>query len=96
MQAELDGNEIGTIDAFHRQIAEKLDFGPYYGRNLNALWDMLSGDVERPMHLIWRDSAASREKMGPEAFDMVIEVLQSAQDEDANAGRPQRFTYALE
>ncbi|EOG8017508.1 barstar family protein [Enterobacter ludwigii] len=26
-----------------------LDFVPYYGRNLDALWDRLSTDVERPV-----------------------------------------------
>ena len=95
MQAELDGNRISTMDDFHRQIADSLDFGPYYGRNLNALWDMLSTDVERPAHLIWRHSAASREKMGQEAFNMIVEVLQSAQDDDVKKDRPKRFTYAL-
>lgn len=96
MQVELDGSQISTMDAFHQQIGEKLDFGPYYGQNLNALWDMLSTDVERPVHLVWRNSSASREKMGAEAFNMIVEVLQAAQDDDVKTGRQQRFTYALE
>ncbi|MCK6885045.1 barstar family protein [Enterobacter roggenkampii] len=30
-------------------MSASLDFGPYYGRNLDALWDRLSTDVERPV-----------------------------------------------
>ena len=95
MQADLDGKQILTLEAFHQQIAEALDFGLHYGRNLNALWDMLSGDVERPAHLVWHEAAVSRAGLGPEAFDMVIEVLRSAQEEDASMGRQARFTFAL-
>ncbi|WP_311779070.1 MULTISPECIES: barstar family protein [Pantoea] len=48
----LDGLNIYTEYDFHGVLSETLDFGHYYGRNLNALWDRLSNDVERPVTLI--------------------------------------------
>ncbi|GAX45868.1 Barstar [Tolypothrix sp. NIES-4075] len=57
MKVEIKGNKIFTINDFHRQIAKLLDLEPYYGNNFNALWDSLTTDVERPVSLIWLDSA---------------------------------------
>lgn len=38
----IDGRLIQTELDFHRTISSALDFGPYYGNNLDALWDLLS------------------------------------------------------
>ncbi len=53
VRVQLDGTQIRTEADFHRHVAALLDFGPYYGHNLDALWDRLSTDVPRPVHLIW-------------------------------------------
>ena len=95
MDFELDGKSIRTLDEFHRQIGDRLDLGPFYGRNFNALRDLLSTDVERPLHLIWRDSAVSRAHLGAEAFDMAVDVLRATQNEDARMNRDERFTFTL-
>ncbi|MDR2688174.1 MAG: barstar family protein [Azoarcus sp.] len=34
-----------------------MDVRQHHGRNLDALWDLLSASIERPIHLIWFDSA---------------------------------------
>ena len=79
----LDGALILSEADFHRQLVPLLDFGPYHGRNLAALWDRLSTDVPRPVHLLWADVNASRTAMGPAAFDAVLRVLNRAVAEDA-------------
>lgn len=38
----LDGKEMISIDAAHEYLADKLNLPDYYGRNLDALWDILS------------------------------------------------------
>ena len=38
----IDFSHYADIDAFHDDIAEKLDFPDYYGRNLDALHDLVS------------------------------------------------------
>ncbi|WP_306324805.1 barstar family protein [Streptomyces venezuelae] len=49
MRIAIDGTRIGSQADLHRFLAGPLGFGPYYGHNLNALWDRLSRDVERPV-----------------------------------------------
>lgn len=95
VRVQLDGNKIATAADFHRQITALLGFDPYYGHNLAALWDRLSRDVPRPVHLVWAAAPVSREAMGSTAFDSIERVLRAAADEDAALGQDDRFTYEL-
>jgi ribonuclease inhibitor len=79
MNIKIDGKAIFTEYDFHRQIAQLLDFGEYYGNNLDALWDILTTDVERPVNLIWDNSAISRKNLGGEIFQKIVKVLQDVQ-----------------
>ncbi|MFI7413624.1 barstar family protein [Streptomyces sp. NPDC049627] len=85
MRLTIDGTQIRTHADLHNALAGPLDFGPYYGHNLHALWDRLSTDVERPVEIVWKDSAVSREQMGAEAFDAITSVLiKAAKADEAN------------
>jgi len=37
----LDGTEMLTKEATHAYLAQRLELPDYYGRNLDALWDLL-------------------------------------------------------
>ncbi len=89
---EVGGAEIDSPEKFHRVLARELDFGPYYGANLAALWDRLSKDVERPVELIWRDSETSRDAMGASAFGDLRDLLLRVQAQDERFGWQDRFT----
>jgi ribonuclease inhibitor len=95
MLVEVNGAEVRTALDFHRALERLLDFGPYYGRNLDALWDRLSTDVERPVELIWRDAAVSRRQLGISVFDDLCGVLDRVVEHDAALGRKSRFAYVL-
>ncbi|MDE7242604.1 MAG: barstar family protein [Oscillospiraceae bacterium] len=41
-----------TKEAAHTYLAEKLSFPAYYGRNLDALYDVLSAETEVPVCLV--------------------------------------------
>ncbi|MEH2073690.1 MAG: barstar family protein [Nostoc sp.] len=79
IEIKLAGESIFTEYDFHRQIAQLLDFGEYYGNNLDALWDILTTDVERPVNLIWYNSAISCKNLGEETFQQIVKVLQNVQ-----------------
>ena len=70
----LQGEAIDSLETLHDEIARQLNFPDYYGRNLDALWDVLSTDLEGPVRLIWEDADASRQAMG-EDFERVVALL---------------------
>ncbi|MDG6104975.1 barstar family protein [Dactylosporangium aurantiacum] len=95
MRVRLDGNQIHSEADFHRHLAALLDFGPYYGHNLDALWDRLTTDVPRPVHVIWTAARVSRSAMGAPAFARIERTLRAVADQDVAWGRGDRFTFEL-
>ena len=52
MEVLLDGRLMVSREAAHDLLAEKLEFPSYYGRNLDALYDLLGeGSVMRTITL---------------------------------------------
>ena len=92
MRVVIDGKAIRSEADLHDQLAGPLDFGPYYGRNLSALWDRLYRDVERPVELVWRDAAVSEENLGAELFAKIAQLMTDVMTEDAPHSPENRFT----
>lgn len=90
----IDGRTLKTERDLHLLLSAALDFGPYYGHNLNALWDSLS-TTERPILLIWNYSLVSKSQLGSDTFGAVMELFQSLKDLDEQHGRAERFDYEL-
>ncbi len=64
---------VETTHDFYAQIAGVLQFGDYFGRNLDALWDCLT-DLEEPTALIlsdWTRLARAR----PRKWAAILDVL---------------------
>ena len=49
-----------TPDEFQDFINQKLEFPDYYGHNLDALWDCLTGYVDMPLKIEWRSFSSFR------------------------------------
>ncbi|MGE1005742.1 barstar family protein [Ralstonia pseudosolanacearum] len=94
MNIKLTGDNIKSEADFHRQLAKSLGVEEFYGFNCDALWDLLSASVERPLNLTWENSAESREKMG-EAFERIVAILERVKQQDEEFGWVDRFTYVL-
>ena len=94
MIVQLDGSKIRSEAEFHRAIAEALNLGPCYGRNLDALWDVLTRDVERPFSLVWNDAEAFRTSM-PVAFEAIVGLLRDVERNDAKYGQADRSDLTL-
>ncbi|PIK31463.1 barnase inhibitor [Bacillus siamensis] len=76
----IDGKDITSTEALHRILKDQLDFPDYYGENLNALWDCLTGWIEFPLTLVWKNFDVSQKALGSDADD-VLELFQEAQEE---------------
>ena len=79
-RCNLPGKAIRSMEEFYDEIARQLHFPDYFGRNLDALWDVLTTDIEGPVKLIWEDSADSRKSMGKD-FEKVSALLQDVEKE---------------
>lgn len=94
MNLEIDGLRIASDKDFHTAIAAVLHLSGYYGANLDALNDVLSTDVERPVVLAWLHSENSRAAMGA-AFTRIVTVLRHVEAQDVRWGLVDKFELRL-
>ncbi len=59
----LDGRHR-TPAAIYDHLARELDLPPHFGRNLDALWDVLTGEVAGPVRIVWRLDPDLRAELG--------------------------------
>ena len=79
-KVKLPGKSIRSLDEFYSEIGKKLRFPDYFGRNLDALWDVLTTDVQGPVELAWEDSEVSKKAMGKD-FEKVAALLRDVEKE---------------
>ena len=67
----------------HNEIREKLELPEWYGDNLDALWDMLTGFIETPIEVtvIYKPENKMAENL-KESVLKVIETFKEASEED--------------
>lgn len=94
MLKEIEGEKIRSEAEFHKEIAAVLDLPGHYGANLDALWDVLTGDVERPVVLIWKNADASQAALG-DKFNSIVELMQKVERQDVTWGLSERFVLQL-
>ena len=75
--ALLYGAELQNMDEFHADIAKKMAFPDWYGRNLDALYDCLT-DICEDTTLIFFDAAVFADKAGKNGISL-LRVLGDAQ-----------------
>ena len=76
----LNGNAMRSLNDFYDRISTLKDMPKLFGRNLDALWDVLSIDVEGPFEIIWKKAEASKKFMGKD-FDRVVKLLRDLEKE---------------
>jgi ribonuclease inhibitor len=76
----LNGNAMRSLDDFYDRISTLKDMPEHFVHNLDALWDVLSTDVEGPFEIIWKNAEASKKLMGKD-FDRVVKLLRNLEEE---------------
>jgi ribonuclease inhibitor len=76
----LDGTTIHSLDDFYDQLIQQLALPKQFGRNLDALWDVLSTDIEGPYEIVWHSSQSSRVMIGQD-FDRIIKIFHELESE---------------
>ena len=86
----LDGNAIKSESDFHDAIdraARAVGFEGY-GRNLDALWDVITAILPLPVDVKWLNTDACRDALG-DRFSRIVLVLREAEQK---LGRSFRFS----
>ena len=76
----LNGKTIRSLDDLYDQLSTGLSLPKHFGRNLDALWDFLSTDVEGSFEIVWKHADDSKKLMGKD-FDRVVKLLQELEEE---------------
>ncbi|WP_312766539.1 barstar family protein [Epilithonimonas sp.] len=84
----IDFVNIGDYEDFYEQLKSKLELPEHFGDNLDALFDVISGGLEMPLHLEFVNMSVDQ----LELFEDLLTTLEDAEDEVEDF----TFTYYLE
>ncbi len=74
----LEGSKIRSEGDFYDALASAFpEISQNFGRNLDALWDVLSGVIEGPVEISWSEAGLSAAAMGPRFWE-ILGVLREA------------------
>ena len=76
----LDGKDLTSEEKAHQILKEKLELPDYYGENLNALWDCLTGWINLPLKIVWKDFDYSKNQLG-EFAEELLQLFYEAKEE---------------
>lgn len=88
MEIYIDFLEIGDYEDFYAQLKEKLTLPKHFGDNLDALFDVITGELEMPLHLEFVNMSVEQ----LEIFEDLLTTLEDAEDEVEDF----TFSYYLE
>ena len=88
MEIYIDFLEIGDYEDFYAQLKEKLPLPEHFGDNLDALFDVITGELEMPLHIEFVNMSVEQ----LEIFEDLLTTLEDAEDEVEDFS----FSYFLE
>ncbi len=68
----------------HNEIKKKLELPEWYGNNLDALWDMLTGFIETPINItvIYKPETKSAESLKENVLKIIETFKEASEDEE--------------
>ena len=87
-QVTFDFEKIESIDDFYREAVEKMDLPDYFGYNLDAMWDCLTGEIELPIEIRFINLTS-------EQLDEFVEIILLFEDAAFDMDDDLFFEYSL-
>ncbi|MCJ8155273.1 barstar family protein [Chryseobacterium sp. SSA4.19] len=84
----IDFTDIGDDEDFYAQLKEKITLPEHFGNNLDALSDVITGELEMPLHIEFVNMTVDQ----LETFEDLLITLEDAEEELEGF----TFTYFLE
>ncbi len=88
MEIYIDFLNIGDYEDFYAQLKEKLTLPEHFGDNLDALYDVITGELPMPLHIEFVNMSVEQ----LEIFEDLLTTLEDAEDEVEDFS----FSYYLE
>lgn len=92
-QYHLDGKKMTDREHMHDQLSDVFHFPEYYGRNLDALYDLLSQETE-PRQIILNNPADIAEELYESLMVLFLDLTKECTNYqfvlEADAAKPQR------
>jgi Barstar, RNAse (barnase) inhibitor len=85
----IDFTDIGDYEDFYAQLKEKITLPEHFGDNLDALYDVITGELEMPLHIEFVNMSVDQ----LEIFEDLLTTLEDAEEEMEEGFT---FTYYLE
>lgn len=76
----LNGKQIKNKEDLHVVIAKGLNFPSFYGKNLDALYDVLSNDTAGDSVIKIKSASILKQRIGVNYFDALLETINAASD----------------
>ncbi len=73
----IDFTDIGDFEDFYAQLKEKMTLPEFFGDNLDALYDSITGFAELPLHIEFVNMSVEQ----LETFEDLLVTLEDADDE---------------
>jgi ribonuclease inhibitor len=73
----IDFTDIGDFEDFYAQLKEKMTLPEFFGNNLDALYDSITGFAELPLHIEFVNMSVEQ----LETFEDLLVTLEDADDE---------------
>lgn len=74
---DFDFERVGSYDDFYKLAGNALNLPEHFGNNLDALWDVITGDVALPLRIRFTNMSLHQ----LEIFDKLISLLEDAAEE---------------
>jgi len=84
----IDFADLGDYEDFYTQLKEKIKLPAHFGDNLDALSDVISGELQMPLHLEFVNMSVDQ----LEIFEDLLTTLEDAEDDVEDFS----FAYYLE
>ena len=84
----IDFADLGDYEDFYNQLKEKVKLPEHFGDNLDAISDVITGELEMPLHLEFVNMSVDQ----LEIFEDLLTTLEDAEDEMEDFS----FAYYLE
>lgn len=76
MEICIDFTHIKSFDDFYTELGQKMPLPSYFGRNLDALYDTLSGAAELPLRIGFKGLNGFQKR----AFSRLIQTMEDLEE----------------